>query len=71
MRLKESVVDTSALKGRGRGHSELCTVIMKDMKQHTSSRSPDTISVVMAAAGKLVKGLFIWNIIPFHPQWPT
>ena len=48
-----------ALRAHGLGHSELSTVIMKDMKQHISSHLLVTILVVMAAAGKSTTNIMI------------
>lgn len=44
-------MDIYVLRNHGLGHSELCMVIMKDMKQLISSHLQDTILVVMVAAG--------------------
>lgn len=55
LRLKECAVDICVWKVHGLEHSELFTVIMKDMKPHTSNHSLATISVVMAVAGMLLQ----------------
>jgi len=44
-------MDICVLRNRGLELSELCMVIMKDMKQHISRHLRDTISVAMVAAG--------------------